>query len=127
MKKLFYCGIAAALVALAAVNLNLSMKPDRTVSDVTLVQVEAQAFSWNEFLESVQNILQGQGATKDEREISEQCPCEQSSSGSGSVSGSSGGNGASASGSGSSSQTNPETRTDIRCAYGSENCTPVKC
>ena len=33
----------------------------------------------------------------------------------------------SASGSNSSSSSNNGSRTDIRCAYGSANCTPVKC
>ncbi|MDR1756143.1 MAG: hypothetical protein LBR65_04180 [Culturomica sp.] len=77
--------------------------------------------------DAILNILQGQGATKDEEEMRETCPIWESSGGSGSVSGGNGTIGGAASGSGSSSQANPSNRTDIRCKYGSQNCSTVSC
>jgi hypothetical protein len=122
MRKIILESIAVlAIVGLAVINIGLSSysQSGNILSNLTLANTEALAGEWGGW----ENFFQGQGFYKDEREIKERCPKEQSSSGSGSASY----GGASASGNGSSSQSNPSNRTDIRCGYGNENCTPVKC
>lgn len=64
-----------------------------------------------------------QGITKDEREYIR--PCPSSSGGSGSIGG--GGGGVTGGVSGSHSQTNPSTRNEITCPYGTVNCSEVGC
>lgn len=123
MKKKILGGIAVlATTVLAVINININLNTSK-LPDVDIAGVEALAqVEWNDWTQWL-----SQGLTKDEREVQEQCPTDQSSSGNGSLSGGNGAVGGSASGSGSSSQTNPPGRTDIRCASGSDNCTPVKC
>ncbi len=129
MKTKIFGGIAIVVIAvLATINISISIDKRIELPNLSLTDVEAHADGfWSEVGDAIVNIAQGQGATKDEREIREKCPTSQSSSGGGSVSGGNGAVGGSASGSGSSSQTNPPERTDIRCASGTVNCTPVSC
>lgn len=119
MKNKIFGGIAVlALVVLTALNVNINLE-SKNFTNLNLAEIEAIAGEYAGW----DNFWQGQGFYKDEEELKEPCPSEQSSSGSGSASY----GGGSVGGSGSSSQTNPSTRHDIRCGYGNNNCTRVYC
>jgi len=121
-QKILYAIVVLAIAILAVINVSVSLnsQSDDVVFHLTQANhTEAIAGEWAGW----GNFLEGQGLYKDEQELKEPCPSEQSTSGSGSASY----GGGSVSGSGSDSQTNPSNRNDIRCGYGSENCTRVKC
>ncbi|CEN36754.1 NVEALA domain-containing protein [Capnocytophaga cynodegmi] len=126
-RKSFFVGLITACVAVVAgYGVSKSVNNDTDLEVLTLGNVEALAGGegfWNDVWNGIVNSVQGQGWTKDEREIQEQCPNWTSSSGSGSASY----GGASGSASGSHSQGNPNSRTDIRCGVGKENCSAVPC
>lgn len=68
-----------------------------------------------------------QGATQDERELFRDCPTSSSSSGGGSAGGGNQAGSGSAGGNYSHSQTNPTTRRELSCPYGSVNCSSLDC
>jgi uncharacterized membrane protein YgcG len=115
--KIIKVSLATLVATVALFNISIAFD-NETESDLLLFNVEALSTEWNDWTQWL-----SQGFTKDEEELVEPCPTDQSSSGSGSVSY----GGGSISGSGSSNSTNPSNRHDIRCKYGSENCTSVDC
>lgn len=126
MKRIYLNIIGAVfMVALIAVNFTV-VNDDKKDSEFLSSFSLNEAIAWG-FMDGVENSLQGQGWTKDEREVQETCPSEQTTSGSGGASGNYGGTGGGVYGSGSSSQSNPSSRTDIRCAIGTDNCTSIDC
>lgn len=112
-----------ALTAIAGVNAYFAAPSNDAESELLLCNVESLAdVEYNNFF-----LWFSQGITMDEREWKRPCPENYANSNSGSVSGGNGQVGGSISGSSSTSYSGAYGRQEIRCPYGSTNCTEITC
>ncbi|MFJ1322020.1 NVEALA domain-containing protein [Capnocytophaga canis] len=106
------------LAVLAGYGVSKTVSDDTDLEILTLGNVEALAdgekHEHNGFW-----LWFSQGLLKNEEEMREQCPTESNSSGKAGAGG--------VSVEGSVSTKNPSARTDIRCKYGYDNCSRVRC
>jgi hypothetical protein len=127
MKKKIFGGIAVlAIAALAAINVTLNSQNNK-LSGLTLSEINAGAWS---FWDGLENTFQGQGWTKDEREIKVECQSGSNTSGAGvstGVSVSYGGVTVSTNTSANVGGSTPAGTSKITCGYGSDNCSSTDC
>ena len=116
MQSLGFTIICVAVVA--GYGVSKSVNNDTDLEVLTLGNVEALA-SGEEHEHNGFWLWFSQGLLKNEEEMEQPCPTESSSSGKAGAGG--------VSVEGSQSQKNPGTRTDIRCKYGYDNCSRVRC
>jgi hypothetical protein len=125
MEKKFISRIAiiAVIVTVAAINVNLSLQSGE-LPNITLSEITAGA---NWFTDGIENTLQGQGWTKDERERVVECQQGTNSSSWGASISVTHPSGATGSVGVSGSSSTPAGTTKITCPNGHDNCTPTEC
>lgn len=115
MKKYFFTATGFVfLIALSVININVtsSHSEETTLASLTLIPEACAECDWT-------NVFQGQGCTKDEREVQESCYAYENWYGGVSY--------GTASATAGYERTLVASRTDIRCAYGSTNCSRIYC